>query len=148
MAERIRERSARPFSIPRDTIDAVPVHAVNRLQSDPDLDQRTRQVGRTVHETGGLLDILSVTELVQEPCTMSRAVPAWNGRTRKNAARRGIASSGQPVPVVVDPNQRSVDRTVVRVGVAAGLSVGSLSPVVNGGSTTLDTDSRGCIWNP
>ena len=50
-----------------------------------------------------------------------------------------IDRSVQPVAFVVDPNHRFVHRDVIRLGVAAGLYVGFLHPVVNRGSTAFDT---------
>ena len=57
----------------------------------------------------------------------------------KYSVRFGIDGGVQPVAFAVDLNHRFVDRDLIRFYVTVGLSVGLLYPVLNGRSTSLDT---------
>jgi hypothetical protein len=100
--------------------------------------ERTRKVCRTVDENCRVLDLLLLAEFTQKQHGELR-------RTRlkqpcvQDFVRRGIDGCVQPVTFIVDLNHGLVDRNVIRLGIAAGLYVGFLHPVVNRRPTAFDT---------
>jgi hypothetical protein len=96
------------------------------------------EVGRTIDQERRLLDLLLLLELTEN---QQREL----GRSRlkqpnvQDFVRSRIDRCVQPVALTVDLNHRLVDRDVIRVRAAVRLYVGFLHPVVNRGSTALDT---------
>lgn len=100
--------------------------------------ERAREVRRAVDTNGGLLDLLLLAELAQEQhadlCRQRLKQPYVT-----DLVRFGIDRRKQPVAFVVDLDHRLIHRYVIRLGVAAGLEIGLLHPVVDSGSTPFDT---------
>lgn len=91
-----------------------------------------------VDEERRLLDLLLLAEFPHKQHGQLRGT-RLKQPYMEDLVRCGIDGGVQPVALVVDLNHRLVDRDVIRFGVAAGLYVGFLHPVVNRGATAFDT---------
>jgi hypothetical protein len=109
---------------------------VSEIETEPV--ERTRKVCRAIDENCRVLDLLFLAKFAQEQHG-ELCRPRLKQPCVQDFVRRGIDCSVQPVTLVVDLNHGFVHCDVIRLGVASGLYVGFLYPVVNRCSTPFDT---------
>jgi hypothetical protein len=92
----------------------------SHLKSEAESLQRGVEMGRSIDEERGLLDLLFLAEFAEkqhgELCS-----PGLKQPDSKEFVRVGIDSGVQPVALIVDSNHRFVQRDLIRGSVACRL---------------------------
>jgi hypothetical protein len=120
------------------TFGAVPISMFFVSEIEAEAVEGASEVVPAIDQERRLLDLLLVLGLVKKQ-QRELGYSRLKQPTMQDFIRRGIDRRVQPVALVIHSNHRLVKRDVIRFGVAAGLYVGFLHPVVNRRPTAFDT---------